>query len=170
MTKKNYLLSAFLFLSCVFNSFGQVEKMEAAFIYNFASLVNWPSSYQSGDFVIAVLGSAPITKELEDIAKQKKAGAQTITVKKISSPSEIGNAHIVFIPDSQKGKIADVVGQTGQNSTLVISESAGGAAKGSIINFILVDEKLRFELNEGKATAKSLKLAPTLVKLGIPLK
>ena len=168
--KKQYTLTLCILLSSIFTSFGQVEKMEAAFIYNFASLVNWPASYQSGDFVIAVLGNSPIIKDLEDIAKAKKAGAQTIVVKKIGSASEIGNAQIVFIPDGQKGKLGDVVTQTASTSALIISESSGLAAKGSVINFILVDEKLRFELNESKATAKSLKLAPNLVKLGIPVK
>ena len=38
------------------NLFAQVEKTEAAFIFNFASFINWPNEYQKGDFEIAVLG------------------------------------------------------------------------------------------------------------------
>lgn len=162
---------AFLFcIGLVNNSFAQVEKMQAAFMYNFTMLVNWPASSQSGDFVIAVFGNSPINKELEEMAKQKKAGSQTIVVKKVASVGEIGNAQMVFVPNEQKSKIPDVVAKTASNPTLVVTESEGAASNGSIINFTLVDQKLRFELNEAKASAKGLKLAANLVKLGIPVK
>ncbi len=164
-----------LFFIAVFSAFsttvfGQIEKMQAAFMYNFTMLVNWPESYKSGDFIIAVLGSSPINKELEEMAKQKKAGSQTIVIKKIGSAGEIGNAQMVYVPNSAKLKIADVVSKTSSGATLVVTESDGAAKEGSNINFLLVDEKLRFELNEAKATAKGLKLAANLVKLGIPVK
>jgi hypothetical protein len=166
--KKTIILFLFSF---VFNSaFAQIEKMQAAFLYNFTMLVNWPDSYKSGDFVIAVLGSGPINKELEDMSKQKKAGAQTIVIKKIASASEIGNAHMVFVANSAKGKIAEVVSKTSSSATLVVTESDGAGKDGAIINFMLVDEKLRFELNEPKATSKGLNLASNLLKLGIPVK
>ena len=162
---------AFLLFSLLVNSaFAQIEKMQAAFMYNFTMLVNWPASYQSGDFVIAVLGSGAINKELEDMSKQKKAGAQTIVIKKVSSASEIGNVQMVYVSNAAKSKIADVVAKTASNATLVVTESDGAAKDGSIINFMLVDEKLRFELNESKASAKGLKLAANLIKLGIPVK
>jgi hypothetical protein len=161
------LLLSVLLLSFTFTASAQIEKMQAAFVYNFTLLVSWPASYQSGDFTIAVLGTSPINKELEEMAKQKKAGNQTIVIKKITSADEIGKAQIVYIPDSQKGKIADVVSKTSGNSTLIVTESDGAIEKGSIINFTLVQEKLRFELSESKASARNLKLAVNLVKLAI---
>lgn len=167
MLNKIFASVVVCFLS-VSSCFSQTEKIEAAFIYNFTSLVNWPDSYHSGNFVIAVLGSSPIAKELEEIAKQKKAGAQTIVVKKVSSVAEVGNAHMVFVSDGQISKLGDLVGSS--SSTLIITESAGAASKGSMINFVQVSDKLRFELNESKANSKNLKLAPTLLKLGIPVK
>lgn len=169
MKVRNILLFVF-FISASSSSFAQIEKMQAAFMYNFTMLVNWPASYQSGDFVIAVLGSGAINKELEDMAKQKKAGSQTIVIKKISSAGEIGNAHMVYVSNSAKSKIPDVVAKTASSATLVVTESDGAGKEGSIINFMLVDEKLRFELNEPKASAKGLKLAANLIKLGIPVK
>ena len=169
MKSLRFVVTTF-FLGISVASFAQIEKMQAAFIYNFTLLVNWPASYQSGDFVIAVLGNSPINKELEEMAKQKKAGNQTIIIKKISSPAEIGNAQMVYVPNGSKGKIPDVVSKTGSNATLIITETEGAGANGSIINFILIDEKLKFEINESKATSKGLKLAANLLKLGIPVK
>jgi len=164
------LLLLIFFLSIFSSVNAQVEKMQAAFIYNFTLLVNWPASSTSGDFVIAVVGKSPINKELEDMSKQKKTGNQTIVIKQILSAAEVGNAQMVYIPNISKGKIAEIVSKTASSPTLVVTETAGASTSGSIINFVLVDEKLRFEVNEGKATAKGLKLAANLLKLGIPVK
>ena len=161
------ILSTLLLSFLAYSANAQIEKMQAAFIYNFTMLVSWPSSYQSGDFTIAVMGNSPINKELEEMAKLKKAGSQTIVVKKIASADEVGKAQIVYIPDSQKAKIGDVVSKTGSNSTLIVTESDGATDKGAIINFTLVQDKLRFELSESKASARNLKLAANLVKLAI---
>ncbi len=163
---RKLLLPIFL-LAATFSSHAQIEKMQAAFVYNFTLLVSWPASYQAGDFTIAVLGNSPINKELEEMAKQKKAGSQTIVIKKVNSADEIGKAQIVYVPDAQKSKISDVVAKTNGSSTLVVTESDGAIDKGAIINFTLVQEKLRFELSESKASARNLKLAANLVKLAI---
>jgi hypothetical protein len=156
-----------LFLSCFSLANAQVEKMQAAFIYNFTMLVSWPPASQSGDFVIAVMGNSPINQELETMAKQKKAGNQTIVIKKIASADEATKSNIVFIADSQKSKIGDVASKTSGSPVLIVTESDGAIDKGAVVNFTLVQEKLRFELSESKASSRNLKLAANLIKLAI---
>lgn len=162
------LLFVLVFLSAT--GYAQVEKMQAAFLYNFTMLVNWPPSYQTGDFVIAVLGNTPLHQELENMAKQKKAGNQAIVIKKVLGANDEPNAHILYVPHEQKSKISEVLSKTSNSAILVVTESEGAGSLGAVINFVLVENKLRFELNEAKATTKGLKLAANLVKLGIPVK
>lgn len=169
MKPKQLLLSLLLSVGCT-GAFAQVEKMQAAFIYNFTMLINWPPSYQSGDFVIAVMGNGPIHQELEVMAKQKKAGNQNIVIKKVQSASEIGTAQMIYMSNDQKAKIGEVIAKTASNATLVVTEWDGAAGLGATINFVLVDQRLRFELNESKASSKGLKLAANLIKLGISVK
>jgi hypothetical protein len=164
-----------ILMTCLlsFSFFGmanaQVEKLKAAYIYNFATMSNYPSSAQGSEFIIAVMGNSSVIAELELIAKTKKVGSQSIVVKKINSPGEIGNAHILFIPDDQKGKIADAISKTSSTHTVVVAETSGSCSKGAIFNLLLADQKIRFEVNEPKANAKGIKLAANLVKLGIPV-
>lgn len=165
-------LTLIIFLSCclISSSNAQVEKLKAAYLFNFASMTNYPPSLQEGDFVIAVLGNNPIIAELEAIAKTKKIGSQSITVKKINSVGEIGQAQMVFVPDDSKSKMPDIISKTSSGATVVVAETDGACAKGAIFNLVLVEQKLRFEVNEEKANLKGVKLAANLVKLGIPIK
>jgi len=107
---------------------------------------------------------------LDAIAKVKKIGSQSIEVKKVSSISEITHAHIVFLPEDQKAKLGDLLAKTSSSPTAVVAETDGASVKGAIFNFVLIDQKLRFEVNESKANAKGIKLAANLVKLGIAVK
>ena len=147
----------------------QVEKTEAAFIYNFASFINWPNDYQKGDFEIAVLGSSPIYKELETLTNGKKIGDQAIKIKKINTLKELGITNILFVSNDQEYRLREVAKYTDTSPVLVISEAEGSSKKGSTINFLFVDNKIKFELNQALAEKKGMKLADKLVKLSIPV-
>jgi hypothetical protein len=151
------------------HSYSQIQRTQAAFIYNFALFINWPLEYQVGDFEIAVLGNTELIKELELLAKDKKIGEQQIKVKKVLRTSDIGKANILFIPDYQGYLIKDALKATDQTATLVIAEMEGLGKKGGIVNFIKVDEKLKFELNIKEAERRGLKVPEKLIKLGIPI-
>ena len=142
-------------------------KMQSVFIYNFTKLISWPAAYQSGNFVIGVLGNSPIVTELENMAATKKAGSQTIVIEKYASVDAIKKCHILIIPQSQSSKIASAIGKTGGNNTLVVSDMEGGTKKGASINFVVIDSKQKFELSEANANNKGLKVGAELLKLAI---
>ncbi len=169
----NYRLltvSIVLFCSMVATANAQVDKLKAAYLYNFATMTNYPPSHQTGNFIIVVVGNSPIIAELDAIAKVKKIGSQSIEIKKVNSISEIAHAHIVYLPEDQKSKLADLLAKTSSAPTVVVGDADGSSSKGAVFNFVLIDQKLRFEVNESKANAKGIKLAANLVKLGIPVK
>jgi len=154
---------------CVFIASAQTSnaKMQSVFIYNFTKLVNWPAAYQSGSFVIGVLGNSPIVAELENMAATKKAGSQTIVIEKYASVDAIKKCHILVIPETQSSKISAAIAKTGGNNTLVVSDTENGTKKGASINFVLVDSKQKFELSETNANNKGLKVGAELIKLAI---
>jgi hypothetical protein len=153
----------------IFNIQAQTSnaKMQSVFIYNFTKLVNWPGSYQSGNFIIGVLGNSPIIAELENMASTKKAGSQTIVIEKYASVDAIKKCHILVIPDTQSGKIAAALGKTSGNNTLIVTDVEGGTKKGASINFVVIDSKQKFELSETNASSKGLKIGAELIKLAI---
>ncbi|MDX2196772.1 MAG: YfiR family protein [Cytophagales bacterium] len=142
-------------------------KVHAMFMYHFTKYLDWPESKKTGDFVIGVYGNSDISKELESIAAAKKAGTQNIIVKKLSSASEATGCHIVFVSGSKSSDVNDLCNALSGKPTLVVTEKNGLCKKGSGINFILVDDKLRFEINKNAIESNSLKVSTELQKLGI---
>lgn len=143
-------------------------KIKAVFIYNFTKLIEWPSNYRTGDFTIAILGENPsLYTELSKMSKVKKVGNQPFTIKAINDPSEIGQAHIVYVPEDNNALVTKALSMVKSKSTLIITETPGYAKKGATINFIITGGRQKFELNKSTAQRHNLKVSSTLESIAV---
>jgi len=163
--RKVSVLILFVFLSI--SSFGQNYKYHSLFIFSFTRYVQWPESFNQGDFEITVYGDSPLLSELSNMAQTKKVGERTIKVSKINSISEIKKCHILFIPASKSDQIAEIISKINSQSILLVTEENGLGSKGSNINFIIRDGKLAFELNQVTINKQNLKVSNELSRLAI---
>ncbi len=141
-------------------------QLKAAFLYNFSKFVQWPQERfpdAGSPIIIAVLGPSPFGDELNKLVRERLVNGRAIEVRPIVSAADIPAAHIVFIPAGAEplleGRYLDARG------VLTVGESAAFAARGGMIRFTLVDEKVRFEIDQGSAEKAGLKLSGQLLKL-----
>ena len=134
----------------------QKEKFHSIFIYNFSKYVKWPDAQSSGTFVIGVLGTSAIQKELQAMANTKKVNGMSIEIKQFTSVANIGDCHILYISSSENKEFDKVLSKTNNKSVLIVTDHPGMAKKGSAINFVEVDGKIKFELNQQKYPNKRI--------------
>ena len=166
-TIKHLMLASLLTAFFVQPLHAQTYKYHSLFIYNFTKYIQWPASYQSGDFVIGVLGNSPINDFLYDMVSNKSVGGQKFVIKKFNSPEEVGKCHMLYIPSSKSRHFDDIMASMAGKSTLIITEKPGLGSKGSAINFIIQDGKVKFELNRATTEKFGLKVSNELAKLAI---
>ena len=142
-----------------------IPRAQAMFVYNFSRLIEWPDSYKSGSFIIGVFGSSPTLTELEAYTTNKSVGSQPIQVRKFNSPAEIANCHILFIPFSKTKQIPAITQAIGSKSTLIIAEKNGAIEDGAAINFLIVGDKLKFEIKPSNATSRRIKMSSKLSEM-----
>lgn len=149
------------------SNFNTQAKMKAMFIYNFTKYIEWPSSYKEGTFIVGVLGESPMYDNLVEMANTKKAGVQSFEIKKYNSSSEIDKCHMLFVPKDDSGKLNEALKKVKDYSTLVITEQENLCSEGTGINFVIRNNRQKFELNKNKVEAKELKIASSLLSLAI---
>ncbi len=154
-----------LIIMVVANAQTGIPKAQAMFIYNFSRLIEWPDSYKSGPFIIGVFGSSLTLTELENYTANKSVGSQPIQVRKFNSPTEIANCHILFIPFNKTKQMAEVTQAIGSKSTLIIAEKNGAIEEGAAINFLIVGDKLKFEIKPSNANDRSIKMSSKLSEM-----
>lgn len=150
----------------MFKAFGQnnIQKAQAMFIYNFTRLIEYPTEYKTGEFVIGVFGSKESYNELKTYAYGKTVGSQNIIVKYFNSIEEVLNCQILFISFSKTKEIINVLSKL-NGSTLIISEKNGAINNGSAINFIIEDDKLKFQLKPYNAEKYKIKVSSKLTEM-----
>ena len=145
-------------------------KIKATFIYNFTKYIDWPEKYKEGNFVIGVLGATSFYNDLTALLTKKSVGKQIFEIKSFTNVESIsGNCHILFIPIVNSGMMPDVLKKMKGKSTLIVTEKSGLAKQGSGINFVVDNNKQRFELNKANIEKYDLKVSSTLASLAIPV-
>jgi hypothetical protein len=144
-----------------------IGQAQAVFIYNFTRLIEWPAEYKSGEFIIGVYGSSEVFNEVKAFCNGKMVGTQAITVTKFGTVDDIGKCHILFVAYGKSKDVGAAAAKAAANKTLIISEKKGTLDEGSTINFILMEDKLKFELKASNATKQGLKIHSNLENMAV---
>ena len=143
-------------------------KSYSLFVYNFMKYVEWPEANSKGEFVIGVLGDSPISSELQTLAASKKLKGRTIVLKKCNTPEEAAGCHLLYISSSKSGVLKTVRETFKDKPILIVGEREGLAKKGAGLSFVtLDDDELKFDINKKEIEQHQLKIASSLVNLGI---
>jgi hypothetical protein len=145
-------------------------KIKAVFIYNFTKYIEWPQPYKEGDFTIGVIGETSLYSELIKMTETKKVANQTLDVKKFNSLTDVYKCHILYICKDKSDQLGEIVKKIKNNSTLIVTEESGLADKGAGINFIIKENRQKFELNKGNVEKYKLKVSSNLEALAFTVK
>jgi len=144
-------------------------EVKAAFLYNFARFVEWPDNVSpdpNGPLVIAILGRDPFGGEIDRAIEGKTVNGRRLVIKRFSSLETYEQCHILFVSSSERGNLPRILAAVRTSSVLTVSETDRFAQIGGIINFITIENRIRFEINRAAAARVGLKISSKLLSLG----
>jgi len=159
MVKENYGISS--------NGVSEYQ-VKAVFLYNFAKFIEWPPTmFENNDNItLCVLGEDPFGNFLSSL-EGKNIKDKKFAIKRIKTIKNIKQCHILFISSSEKNHLYNIfnyIKVKGLN-VLTVGDTKGFTQKGGIINFIIINNKVRFEINIDAAKQAGLKISSKLLKL-----
>jgi hypothetical protein len=163
--KKVYLLILLVLFFMPLRSQTVIAKAQAMFIFNFSRLIEWPAAYRSGNFIMGVIGTSSVADELEVYASGKKVGAQNIQVIRYKTPQEIAVCHILFVPFAKTKQIGEIAAALQSKNTLIITEKNGALEDGAAINFLILADKIKFEIKPDNIIRYGLKYSAKLQEM-----
>ena len=159
-------------LSCA-SAFSKAEnhqtteyRVKAAFLYNFSRFVTWPdhAKRDEGKFNLCVLGENPFGNLLDSIAG-KPVQNSSLEIKRLDRVSQVSACQIVFVSKSDAGVLDHMINVLKDKPALTVSDAAGFAENGGIIEFKLVNNKVHFNINIDAADRAGLKISSKLLSL-----
>jgi hypothetical protein len=143
-------------------------QVKAAFLYNFAKFVEWPpGSFSDGSapLRICVLGHDPFGEELRDITSRKTVNGRELRVDRVLDLQLARTCHILFIASSEKANLQRILESLRGADLLTVGDTKGFVQRGGVINFVLEDNRVLFEVNRKAAEQAGLKISSKLLNV-----
>ena len=145
------------------------DEVKAAFTYNFAKFVEWPAGKVNESINLCILGDSPLGFSALKAIDGRIAQDKPLVTKLLNKPDELKDCHIVFIADSERNKIAQLLKTAHQHHALTVSDMEGFAEAGGAIGLVKIDGKIRFEINLLAAKEAGLVISSRLLSLALAI-
>jgi len=143
-------------------------EVKAAFLYNFAKFVEWPSetlSDASAEMVLCLLGDSSLGQPLESTVEGKTVKNHRIVVRSVFNADEARQCHVLFLTSADPAAWRSVLGSLEGAPVLTVGDGETFAQRGGIIAFKMEGNKVRFAINADAASRARLQISSQLLKL-----
>jgi hypothetical protein len=143
------------------------HRVKAVFLFNFSKFVEWPpSAFAAADapFVIGVFGRDPFGSDLDDVARGETVNGRPLLVRRVQTAQDAAACQILFIPQSERASLDDILAALARSNTLTVSDLDGAAQRGAMIRLITDHDKVRLRINVESARAAGLTISSKLLR------
>ena len=151
-------------LSCAQDRNSNEYAVKALFLYNFAKFVDWPAAMLGGPICIGVFGNDPFGQVLDDAVAGKTVNGRPFIVRRLKSEPEARQCQIVFV-NVEKRLMRSTLEKLKDCGVMTVGDTRGFAEAGGVVNFLLIDDRVRFEINLDAAARAGLKFSSKLLIL-----
>lgn len=135
--------------------------LKAAFIYQIARFVEWPSSTP---LRLCVIGGNPFGAALESL-RAKRVNEKKMEVALLDMSEDLHGCNMLFIAAPAERHLERIAAISRGGGVLTIGDTEGLAKRGAMVNFFLENGKVRFEINLDAVRLGGLKISSKLLSL-----
>ncbi len=165
-------LTIILLFSCFLagNLSSQISEytVKAVYLERFTRFMQWPAHIAmedtTRDFILGVIGENPFENKLEEIYSEQKIKNRKVKIVYYQTVSQIDQCHLLFITRTDNDKLFKILAYCSDKPILTVSDTGGFAGYGVHVNFFIVDNKIKFEINEKALLKAGLKCSYLLLK------
>lgn len=144
------------------------SQIKAAYLYKFAAYIEWPATAfadAKSPVTIGVVGADEVAEELNIIKGRRMVNSRAVEVKLFKPGDPLIGAHILFIGRQAGGHLKQLLDSVQSQPVATVTESAGALGTGSIINFVPVEDRIRFEVSVTNAERSGLKISARMLSV-----
>ena len=156
---------------------GERESLEyevkGAFLLKFGEYVDWPARAFAGPnapFIIAVMGSDAMGDVLELLGNRLLINGRAVQVRRVARSEPVIPAQILFVGAAEGERLRTLAEGLKAASVLIVTESSKPAMPAGMINFVIRDNRVRFEIDADAADQAGLKISSKLLSLAVAVK
>ena len=144
-------------------------QVKASYLYNFSRFVEWPQAAHSTNdhFLICILGDNPFGNALADIVSHENVDGMSVLTKQVLTPDDIAGCRVLFISYSERNRLKHILASLDHTSVLTVSDLPQFTEHGGMIQFVVEDNHVRFQVNVATAKRAGLTMSSELLKVAV---
>jgi hypothetical protein len=142
-------------------------ELKAAVLCNLAKFVEWPTNAAPptrDPLVIGIIGTDPFGPVLDRLIQGQTVQGRELAVRRFQADEDLRSCQVLFVSRSETGRVPAILARVRGASILTVSESNAFAERGGMVNLVLKDDRVRFEMNVRAAEQEGLKISSKLQK------
>lgn len=143
-------------------------QVKALFLLNFTKYVDWPPTSfveTNTPIIIGLYGENRFGDALNKAVEGKTISGRRIIVQSIDRDDDLGKCQILFISDSEKSRLGEILDRVKALPVLTVSEIDQFLEQGGAINFVKKDGKIRLEVNLDAARLAKIQISSKLLNV-----
>jgi len=148
------------------NAAGEME-IKAAFLFNFAKFVDWPAGtllHSDDPIWFCLWGGESFEPVLTRTVEGKNVDGHPLRVRSMHSLPEIRGCQILFVSAFRDARWPQPL-QENLPGVLTVGEEENFARAGGVINFVLENDHISFEINVDASGRSGVKISSKLLSL-----
>jgi hypothetical protein len=147
---------------------GDESHVEAAFLFHFAQLVDWPAGAESSadnSLFVCTIDDDPFQGALEETMAGKPVGNRIVRIRHLDAAEDMQSCQVVFIGKADSKRVPTLVAALHNAPVLTVGDGANFLDAGGMIRFVVDDNKVRFDVNLNAAQSARLKIGSRVLVL-----
>ena len=144
---------------------GSEYEVKAAFLYKFASFVEWPDADPGRSLTICVAGRDPFGAALDRIVKGKTVNGRTFLIRRLKSVDPASGCQILFIAASERRRLKSILEGLQSEPVLTVGDVPEFCESGGVVNLAVSENRVQLEIRPGAAERAGLELSSRLLSL-----
>lgn len=147
--------------------------VKAAYLVKIQPFVTWPSAAfatAQSPFTLCVAGSDPLGGLLDRAVAGQSFSGRAETVRRLADASETAGCQIFYVASSDPLALRQALDAVRGRPILTVTDGVTEADAGGMINFRVIDDRVRFTIDDDAAAASGLDISSKLLNLAVSVR
>ena len=145
------------------------NQVKATMLWNIAKFIKWPDwvfDRTNGEFVFTILGEDSLAEALAANLSTQTLNGRPVFVRVVGRPQDVMGSQMLYVAASARERMPEVLRVLRNTPALTVADHTGFVGEGGMVDFTLdQDQRVRFEIHQGRAEKAGLRLSAKLLAL-----
>lgn len=147
--------------------------VKATFLYRFGAFVEWPEAAfknPESEAELCIVGADPFGRVLDDQVREQHIAGRPVHVRRLAGTEALASCHILYIGANRVLSVDDALRAVRGAPVLTITDAATDPHARGMIHFVVVDNRVRFHIDQVRAAESGLTISSRLLALALSVR